>query len=116
VRKAYRLSLWWRPLLNRSEGWQRSVTIRSGMTFELALFARLESEPTKYFVFDLENESSTDPAPRIPEGDIKFDDTGEFIAAIFYSYARQRLKFSGTMQKEFDGRLTWHSEGESGSF
>ena len=106
--------LWWRPLTEPDGDWDRTVTIQSGETFELALFARLDTEPTKYFIFEPVSEQS--PSPRIPNDDAKFDDTREFLIRIKYSYGRQELPFRGTMRKGYDGRLTWEGENGRGSF
>lgn len=106
--------LWWRPLSDPHADWERTVTIQSGETFELALFARLDNEPTKYFIFEPQSEHS--PSPKVPSDDVKFDDTRRFLIRIMYSYGRQELIFRGTMRKGYDGRLRWESEMGGASF
>jgi hypothetical protein len=107
--------LWWRPTFDATARWQQTATIQSGESFELAVFARLDSEPTKYFVFAPESEDASSP-PRIPSDEAKFTDTRDFFVRIAYSYGRQKLSFSATVRKEFDGRLRWETEGSGGSF
>ena len=103
--------LWWR---SRSSEYSNTVTIESGQSYDLMLFARLDNEPLKYFVF-----ASKSDAPdelMIPVEDAKFADTHEFAVKINYAYGRQQLSFDITMRKGFDGRLYFEGKHGGGSF
>jgi len=76
----YIAGLWWTPTQGGAP-WQRTLAIGSGGTVTLALFARLDSEPTKFFVFEPENPNQWDSPPREPIDDVKFHDTHEFPVA-----------------------------------
>jgi hypothetical protein len=107
--------LWWRRA-GTALGWQQGVTIESGESCELGLFARLSSEPTKYFVFEPIAGEPGSP-PRVPATDeAKFEGTHDFRIEVAYSYERQKLVFEGRMRKGYDGRLYWESRGGGGSF
>jgi hypothetical protein len=106
--------LMWRTS-DANRPWQRIVTLNSGEEVDLMLFARLENEPSKYFVFEPADVSS-EAAPRIPNEEAKFTDTREFLVRIMYSYGRQKLTFKATMRKGFDGRLSYETDGGGGSF
>jgi hypothetical protein len=106
-------SLWWRSR-GEPEILKPTVTIRSGETFDLFLFARLNTEPSRYFIFQPGEDGRT---PKAPHDDAKFTDTREFIVRILYSYDRQRLTFPVTVRKNFDGRLyVDRAQGGGGSF
>jgi hypothetical protein len=103
--------LWWR---SRSSEYSNTVTIESGQSYDLMLFARLDSEPLKYFVFASKPE--TPHELMIPVEEAKFADTHEFAVKITYAYGRQQLRFDITMRKGFDGRLYYEGKHGGGSF
>jgi hypothetical protein len=107
--------LWWRSSDDRRRCVQ-SVTIGNGETYELPLFARLDSEPSRYFIFAPE-EGGWCERPAVPREPAVFDDTREFVVRINYSNGHQRLAFETAMRKQLDGRFRYETKGAaSGSF
>ncbi len=106
--------LWWRSSHDPAPPLHPTVTLQSGQSATLMLFARLDDEPTKYFVFAPDPTSS---GPKIPPDQAKFTESREFVIRIDYSYGRQKLVVDAAMTKEFDGRLTFMiARGGGGSF
>lgn len=103
--------LWWRA----SDGkMTREVTLKSGESASLMLFARLSNEQRKYFVYQLDNAGSTEP--HAPDDQDKFETTREFYIDINHSYGKKRMRIDCKMTKGFDGRLHFSSKGGGGSF
>jgi hypothetical protein len=88
------------------------VTIASGETFQLLLFARQDGEPTTYFIYQPQGNS---PDPDVPSEDRKFTETTDFTVQINYS-SGERLAFDVTVRKGLDGRLMFESDRAGGSF
>jgi hypothetical protein len=102
--------LWWRSQTN-PDRMQQTVTIESGETFSLMLFARTE-DSSAYFAYQPQGETNHDPV--LPS--VTFQDTRTFIVRVSYSYGRQRFDTEMTMQRKLDGRLEWRSKTGGGSF
>lgn len=84
---------------------QRRVAIPSGGSFDLVLFARLDDEPGKYFVFAPDDgESSTSPI--VPDDELKFTDGHDFFVELVHTHGRQKLKFDVKVKKGLTGRLS----------
>jgi hypothetical protein len=107
--------LWWQPE-NPGEPWRTAVTIESGESRNLMLFARTSEERTRYFIFEPADIEASDSPPKIPREEAKLTDSRNFRVEVSYSYERQRLKFSAGVRKEFDGSLTAWSEAGSTNF
>lgn len=113
----YIARLWWWPPSGTSDPWQSMITLRSGESRALMLFARLENEPTRYFIFAPSADTASPLPCQIPTEDAKFKETHRFVVRITYSYGRQTLTFDTTISKEFDGRLRFQLHGQgAGSF
>jgi hypothetical protein len=101
--------LWWRSPSDPGRV-VRTVSIKCGEYAELMIFARLNAELLRYFIYSSNgNESDVQP----PVDEIKFNDTRTFSVRISYSYRRQKLEFDATMRKGYDGRL-YYSVGPGG--
>lgn len=94
--------LWWRDVDRK---FRQEVTINSGQSAELFLFARRADELLKYFPYQVQDIDSTSPV--VPADHLKFDSTREFIIEIVYSYGKKRFRREGKMTKGFNGRLQW---------
>jgi hypothetical protein len=94
--------LWWRTP-GGERPFEPTVAIGPGHSVDLMLFARLESEPARYFAYQPSGDGRT---PKLPAEVARFDDTRDFVVRIEYSYGRQRLSFPVTVRKEADGRLS----------
>lgn len=99
--------LWWRSM-DDPRRCSQSATMRDGEQYELLLFARLNSEPSRYFIFDAQGESC---APVVPNDAAKFDDTREFRVRVDYSRGRQRFSFETAVRKQLDGTLRYETKG-----
>jgi hypothetical protein len=104
--------LWWRSADDPARV-VRTASIKTGQTVSLMLFARLKSEPLRYFIYT-SNGKFTDVQPPVDE--VKFSDTKKFSVRVNYSYGRQRLEFNAIVRKGYDGRLSWEAVGGGGSF
>ena len=109
----YIASLWWRPL-DVVDVAQSSVNIKSGEDYDLMLFARLNDEPTSYFVYQSKNGTMSDVLT--PPDDVRFHHTKRFVVQVDYSYHRQKFEFDVTVRKGLDGRLSYQTTGGGGSF
>jgi hypothetical protein len=100
--------LWWRSM-DESRRCLQTVTMRNGETYELLLFPRLHSDPSRYFIFAPQDESGESPA--VPNDAAKFDDTREFRVRINYSDGHQRFSFETAVRKQLDGTLRYDTKG-----
>jgi hypothetical protein len=94
------------------------VTISSGERAEVLVFARLDSEKLKYFVYRPNHDSGDKIV--VPDEDQKFDSTREFQIELQHSYGRKRIRIDFKMIRGFDGRLNYQfkrgGSGGGGSF
>jgi hypothetical protein len=98
----------------RNDGsFSQIVDIESGQSVNLMLFARLDSEPLRYFIF--RPVSETDGSPSIPPDDAKLTENNEFVVEVHYSYGRKK-RFPVAVYKTFEGRLEYRTPGSGGSF
>jgi hypothetical protein len=104
-------SLWW-----RTSGGQlmQEVTLGSGESASLMLFARLNDEQRKYFVYQPGGPEGNTPI--VPDDQDKFDATREFYINIRHSYGKKKMRIECKMTKGFDGRLSFSSKGGGHSF
>lgn len=104
--------LWWRT---RDEPPQmvQTVTLHSGETIDLLLFARLDSQRSKYFVYEPESPSST--KPKIPEEDDRVSESRDFVIHLNHSYGRKTVKIDLKVVRNINGTLTWKTKNASGS-
>lgn len=103
--------LWWQT----SDGkMTQEVTLKSGESAGLMVFARLGNEKQKYFVYQLDRPDSTKPL--VPDDQDKFDTTREFYIDIRHSYGKKRVRIECKMTKGFDGRLRFNYKGGASSF
>ena len=105
--------LWWR-VPNTSSCFVQEMTLNSGERAELMLFARLNDEPSKYFVF----EPSDGPkgAPVIPSEESKFQETRAFVVEIRYFHGKKVFSTDVEMRRGFDGRLSFKRKTGGSSF
>ena len=104
--------LWWRSPDDPSRV-VRIISIRTGQTAELMLFARLNSEHLRYFIYASGGDFLD---VRAPVDEVKFADTKKFSVRIKYSCGRQKLEFDAIVRKGYDGRLSYEAGGSGGSF
>jgi hypothetical protein len=109
----YVAPLWWR-LPTEPDRMYQVVTVPSGTTFDLMLFARLDAERSTYFIYVPTSETSAEP--KVPPAQARLGDEREFFVQVTYSYGRQKLKFDCAVRKEFDGTLRWETKTASSSF
>jgi hypothetical protein len=102
--------LWWRSV-DDPDRVVRTVSIKTGEAISLMLFARLNSEPLRYFIYASSGGFTNVQAP---VDEVKFRDTKKFSVRISYSYGRQKLEFDVTVRKGYDGRLSWEAVGGGG--
>jgi hypothetical protein len=97
----------------RSKKPQKSGWLKSGESAELMLFARLNAEPLKYFVY----QSSDGQISNVhtPVDEVKFHDTRRFVVRIDYSYGHQKLEFDTSVRRGYDGRLSHEIKGSGTS-
>lgn len=88
------------------------VTLNSGESADLMLFARETREPLRYFLYQQNGPEAT--APTIPEERIKLEGSRKFIIDVRYSYGKKRIKITTKMNKGFDGRLWRMTDGAGG--
>jgi hypothetical protein len=105
--------LWWRSTTNPNDV-QQVVTIPSGGSWDLLLFARLNSEPGNYFVFAPGSVGAF--GPRLPTSEPKFDDTRSFVIKVRFDYGRRTKTIECTMRKELNGTLTFLMNGGGSAF
>jgi len=104
--------LWWRfPESDRVQQW---VDIGSNESCDLMLFARLDAEPSKYFIYQSKSDALLDVG--IPPEHLKYHGTRRFIVQISYTHGRQKLEFDAAVQKHYGGRLTYIILDRGGSF
>jgi hypothetical protein len=107
--------LTWRIKGTQGSYYKDMVTIESGQQADLMLFARLNQEKNKYFVY--EPTSLSDYTPKTPDDDEKFNSSMDFVVEIWHSYGRKKLRFECRMIKGLDGKLSFQSaSGGGGSF
>jgi hypothetical protein len=102
--------LWWRSPDDPDRA-VRTVSVKTGQTVELMLFARLNSEALRYFIYTSSGKFA-DVQPPVDE--VRFRDTKKFSVRVSYSYGRQRLEFDAVVRKGYDGRLSWEAVGGGG--
>ncbi len=105
--------LWWRELSNPQKAVQ-TLNLNSGEQAELIIFARLEGEQSKYFVY--QPTSPTDHHPIPIDDELKFKETRDFIIEIQYAYGMKKISKEIKMIKGLNGRLTFQGPTGSGSF
>lgn len=105
--------LWWRALPT-AEAFTQTITLNSGESAELMLFARLNDERSKYFKFD--PESSSETIPKVPDDELKLSDTRDFVVEIQYFYGKKKIRVNISMIRRLDGRLSYRSASGGGSF
>lgn len=101
-------TLWWQV----EDRMVQTVNLDTGGSANLMLFARRVDEPLTYFVY--QPESPRSPSPMIPDDDVKFRDTREFLIRITYSDGQQQLDAPITMRKGNHGRFSWEHNGGGG--
>jgi hypothetical protein len=103
--------LWWLSP-NESGHVIRSVTIESGGYADLMIFARLRTEPLRYFIYN----SSNGEASQIlaPPDEIKFRETKQFFVRV--CYGGQKFEFDVTLRKGLAGELNFEHEQGSAWF
>jgi len=84
---------------------EQIITLKNGESADLIIFSRLLNEPLKYFVY--QPESTENNRPRIPDDEIKFNSTMEFVIIVYYSSRKQSLKINCRMIRSHDGKLTF---------
>ncbi len=89
-----------------------TITLNSGKRAQLMLFARLNSEESKYFIY--QPESLSNEHPRIPDENSKFSETREFIVKITYSYGKKTFKFPVKVTKKYNGKLEYNIKKSGG--
>jgi hypothetical protein len=100
--------LWWRSVDNPGTVRASVKVINSAETWDLMLFARLNSEPLRYFIYQSANGEFGNIV--VPDDEVKFRDTKRFVVRVNYNYGRRKLEFDITVRKGYDGRF--HLEGK----
>lgn len=101
-------TLYWQPEAGTSGPWQTAATIPSGHSRSLKLFARLDSEPDSYFVF----QPMSDGTPRVPA--VKFNGDHRFRIDVSVFAQRVEVEFEGRMRLMASGTLQWETTGGGG--
>lgn len=78
------------------------------------LFARLDSEPLRYFVF--QPTTATNGAPIVPADEAKLTESAEFVVEVLHSYGNKKLRFPVAVDKGLRGRLEYRFPSGGGSF
>ena len=105
--------LYWRT----SEGkFVDVVTISSGHSEQLYLFARKADEKLKYFVFQPDPAAASAHSAKEPSPEEKFDQTHHFIVEIRHTYGKKKFRTEASVERGFDGRLSYRHAGGGGSF
>jgi hypothetical protein len=102
-------ALWWQL---PGSAPNREATLSSGQSASLMLFARLDSEPLKYFVYDLDEAGKQ----IVPNENLKFDSTREFIVRIRHSHSLQPIVINFKVTKGYERLYFSVVKGYSGSF
>ena len=95
--------LWWRSLANPGQLQASVKAINSAESWDLMIFARLNAEPLRYFIYQSANGQFDNVV--VPHEEVKFHDTKRFVVRINYDYDRRKLEFEVTVRKGYDGRL-----------
>ena len=103
--------LWWQV---KSAPMVQFVTLDSGESASLFLFARTEAEPLHYFLFQPAN--NTDNMPKIPAPEVGWRDKQTFRIRISDAYDRTLLSVPIMMRPDHDGRLRCEIRGVGGGF
>lgn len=101
--------LWWQT---RDGKMVQEMTIKSGETGNLFVFARLEDEPGAYFIYQPAGHEGRDIQIPPPEG--RQTDSHDFYIEVRYTHHTRRLRINWTMRKDFDGKLYYESQGGGG--
>ncbi|MDX2073613.1 MAG: hypothetical protein SFX19_04515 [Alphaproteobacteria bacterium] len=105
--------LYWRDP-NNHDSITPSVTLNCGEKAELMLFCKLYNEKLKYFVYEPTDHNNI--APRVPDDEVKFNDTREFVIKINHSrYSKPILTFNVGVKRSLSGSLEFSAAGGSTS-
>jgi hypothetical protein len=103
-------SLWWRVHRSGTIEYEDTVTLGTGESGELMLFARQDQDATEYFPFVPAPSANRPPNFETPAQSLRFTESRTFTVKIMYGYGgRQVRKFPISVKRRLRGGLEFRT-------